>query len=225
MSSQPDSGGAAEVRWASRVNPSLLHRLYENDARGLVDEELIDKVGFGLYARCQSILQVTEAHERGRVTCPRCEHASECGVNGTHRLEPGALVICDQCAWSVRWGDYVKTYQHKHLAGGGAVAFFEAFIEQFSLARSPREKLLAIDRLIHTFHWELVQNPGRSAARELIYARNTVELLTFLDTLTYGEGSTPDLCERKADWDRKLDRSQWHRMMGYRPDRDRRAGD
>jgi hypothetical protein len=72
--------------------------------------------------------------------------------------------------------------------------------------RSPGEKMLAIDRLIHTFHWELVSEPGRSAARELIYAKNTTELLTFLDRLTYGEQSTPGLGENKAEWDRKLER-------------------
>jgi hypothetical protein len=75
MSEQRDESdltGLAEVRWASRVNPSMIRRLYETDARGVVDEELSDEVGFALYARCQSILRVTAA-QQGKVTCPRCE--------------------------------------------------------------------------------------------------------------------------------------------------------
>jgi hypothetical protein len=112
-----------------------------------------------------------------------------------------------------------------HRQRGGAVAFHEEFVERFPLTRSPRERLLAIDRLIHCFHWELVQNPGRSASRELVYARNTNELLTFLDSLTCGDGSTPGLREGKADWDRKAERSQWHQMTGYGPARSRRTGD
>src|SRR5437899_297338 len=31
-------------RWAPRVRQHKLHRLYENDARGIVDDELIDQV-------------------------------------------------------------------------------------------------------------------------------------------------------------------------------------
>ena len=53
--------------------------------------------------------------------------------------------------------------------------------------------MLAIDRLIHVCHWELKGKPGRSAARELVYAQNNVELLTFLDRLALGPGSTPGL--------------------------------
>jgi hypothetical protein len=216
---------ASEVRWAPRVNPSLVRRLYETDARGIVDDELIDEVGFALYARCLSIVQVTEAQEQGRITCPRCEYVTEHGVNGNTRRHGDTLVTCGECGWSVRWADYVRTYQHKHLVGGGAIAFHGAFLEQFPAARSPRERLLLVDRLIHAFHWELMQNPGRSAARELIYARNTVELLTVLDGLTYGEGGTPELHRGKVEWERKLDRSGWHRMMGYRPNRERPVGD
>src|SRR5438874_8370391 len=151
----------AEVRWAPRVNPHKIRRLYETDARGIVDDELIDNVGFALYARCQSILEATEAHEGGRVKCPRCRNV----IALPRRPEIKDFVVtCGSCTWSVRWGDYLKTYQDKHLHGGGAVPLFEAFIKQFDSAGSPRGKMLAIDRLIHCFHWELVQNPGRIAA-------------------------------------------------------------
>jgi hypothetical protein len=107
----------------------------------------------------------------------------------------------------VPWAGYLKTYQDKHLHGGGAIALFESFIKQFGAARSPREKMLAIDRLIHTFHWELVQNPGRTVATNLIYAKNKREILTFLDTLTYGQGSTRGLRESKKEWEDKLELS------------------
>jgi predicted RNA-binding Zn-ribbon protein involved in translation (DUF1610 family) len=191
-----------EVRWAPRVNPSLIRRLYLTDARGILDEELIDEVGFALYARCRSILRVTDAHERGRVTCPRCGHVI---VRSGRSVVEDALVACGSCSWRVRWLDYLKTYQDKHLHGGGAVALFEAFIKQFEHARYlPREKMLAIDRLIHCFHWELVSHPGRIAATNLIYAKNKAELLAFLDNLTYGDGSTPGLPDNKEEWQRKL---------------------
>ncbi|MGH2352695.1 MAG: hypothetical protein ACRDI2_17840 [Chloroflexota bacterium] len=210
-----DQGFIDEIRWAPRVNPSAIRRLYETDALGIVDEEQIDAVGYALYARCQSILRVTEA-QHGRVTCPRCEHVINRGARDWAQRDQ--LVCCEHCGWRVRWRDYLKTYQHKHLAGGGAGQFHQQFVEQFDRARTPREKMLAIDRLIHAFHWELVRDPVRAAARELIYARNYKELLTFLDTLTYGDQSTPGLREAKTEWDRKVDRIEWHRSIRFRPE-------
>ncbi len=81
------------MRRAPRVNPSLIRRLYEVDAKGIVDEDLIDKVGYALYARCQSILEATEAHA-GRVKCP------ECGASVIHDGGPWvkeADLDCTQC--------------------------------------------------------------------------------------------------------------------------------
>jgi hypothetical protein len=36
--SKPDLAG---VQWGSRVYPNLIRRLYQTDARGIVDDELI----------------------------------------------------------------------------------------------------------------------------------------------------------------------------------------
>jgi hypothetical protein len=200
--------GTGELRWASRVNPRLIRRMYDNDARGIVDEELIDEVGFALLARCIAILRVTEA-SAGRITCPRCEQM--------FRRRDGDLRIrCGSCGWSVLWQDFVASYQHKFLVGGGAVAMLEDFVRRFSGARSARERLLAIDRLIHVFHWELIHKPGRPGARGLIYAKNNEELITFLDTLSYGAASTPGLPEAKAEWDGKLQISGWHQRYSRR---------
>jgi len=205
----------AAVRWAPRVSPGAIRRLYETDARGIVDAEQVDDVGHSLYARCRSILRATEAHQ-GRVTCPRCEHVIERGVGaGAAPAGREEIVRCERCGWRVRWREYFKTYQHKHLVGGGAVQFHVDFVAQFERARGPRETMLAFDRLIHVFRWELKNNPVRSAARELIYARNYKELLTFLDTLTYGEHSTPGLQGTKLEWDKKLVHAPWHRALGF----------
>jgi hypothetical protein len=64
-------GTSVPIRWAPKVRQEQIWRLYQNDARGLIDEELIDEVGWALYSRCQSILWVTD---RNRVPCPRCHH-------------------------------------------------------------------------------------------------------------------------------------------------------
>jgi hypothetical protein len=113
----------------------------------------------------------------------------------------------------------MRAYHGKQLVGGGALGLHQRSVEEFGHARSPREKMVAVDWLIHAFHWELVRNPGRSVARELIYANNTTEHLTFLDQHSYGERSRLSLRERKAEWDAKHDRSAWHRLTGFGPER------
>ena len=46
----------AAPRWAPRVRRSKIRRLYETDALGIYDDELIDDVGYALLARCRSFL-------------------------------------------------------------------------------------------------------------------------------------------------------------------------
>ena len=60
-----------EIEWAPRVSLSKIRELYIREARGTCDDELIEEVGFGLFARCQSILEFTEA-VNGQVKCKRC---------------------------------------------------------------------------------------------------------------------------------------------------------
>jgi hypothetical protein len=47
------------IQWANRVSQIKIWQLYQSDARGILDEELIDEVGIALYARAQSILLLT----------------------------------------------------------------------------------------------------------------------------------------------------------------------
>ncbi|HLZ07020.1 MAG TPA: hypothetical protein VKT80_00380, partial [Chloroflexota bacterium] len=54
--------------WAPKVRPERIWQLYQNDARGTIDEVLVHDVGIALYQRCESLLLVTS----GRVTCPTC---------------------------------------------------------------------------------------------------------------------------------------------------------
>lgn len=101
----------AKIRWAPRVNPRLIRRLYETDASGIVDEELIDEAGCALLSRCESILEVSEAHYQGRVRCPECGQTVIRAGGARSRLP----ITCI-CGWSVPWLDYPRTYQGKHLA-------------------------------------------------------------------------------------------------------------
>jgi hypothetical protein len=182
------------IRWAPKVRQELIWRLYQNDARGLIDEELIEEVGWALYTRCQSILWVTD---RNRVACPRCHHVILCPVD---RWSRGAPIICPLCAWQATFGQWRDSWRHRDLFGGNAMPAFRAFVEHWERASSPCDRILLIDRLIHAFHWSLRKNqPFGPAGRNLIEGRYD-EVAAFLDRLTYGEGSTAGTAEQKAVW-------------------------
>ena len=58
-------------QWAKKVPPDKIKRLYEQDAKGIYDEELIDDVGISLYARVDSMLMVTSSN-LGKAVCIEC---------------------------------------------------------------------------------------------------------------------------------------------------------
>ena len=133
--------------WAPRLRQAKVCRLYENDARGIYDEELIDDVGASLLARCESFIAANEAR-KGKAPCPRCR--STVPHNGVRE----ELLHCDGCGWELTWGEYFRTIQHKQLSGAEPVIrLFSEFAGSFPSARTAREKVLLIDRLIHGFHW------------------------------------------------------------------------
>lgn len=45
----------------ARIRKGLVRRVYETDAKGLYDKELIDEVGCGLPARCESFITANRA--------------------------------------------------------------------------------------------------------------------------------------------------------------------
>lgn len=195
------AAGATEVRWAPRVPRHAIRRLYETDALGIVDEEQIADVGYALLARCQSILRATEAH-KGRIECPRCGAR----VNRAGSVWKRSLVLtCAGCGWATTWGAYYDTYRCRQLTGGSALGVFEWFTRSFP-GPTPRASMLAIDRLLHTFHHELTA-PTRPAGVNVV--EGTLEdVLDFLNALTYAapraatgdppDGAAPDAAARQG---------------------------
>lgn len=199
---------AAEVRWAPRVPPHLIRRLYERDAMGIVDHELVDEVGYALLARCESILAATEAHY-GRVSCPRCAAVVERPGKVTDKTQ---VIHCGACGWTTTWGAYHKTYRGKKLFGANAVSAFRAFVEEFARVSTPQRKMVAVDQMIHAFHGSLATTVGRPAAANLIEA-NLRDSVAFLDRLTYGPATTPGLLESHAAWEQT--RAEAARRYGF----------
>src|SRR5262245_11803607 len=67
----PDTSTYQLPVWAPRLSKVQIQRLYQSCSRDLLDEDLVNDVGFSLYSRCISVLKVTEAI-RGNPPCPVC---------------------------------------------------------------------------------------------------------------------------------------------------------
>ena len=183
-------------QWAPRLPQAKISRLYENDALGIYDDELINEIGYALWARCQSFLETNQA-ARGEAPCPAC------GSIIRHSSQKEEILRCS-CSWELSWGEYFKTFQHKQLSGAEPVIeFFVEFIERFPKAGSARERMFLIDRLLHGFHWYQVHTPTRPVAINLIEG-SLNEVVAFLESLTYGAGSTPGVQENRVEWEKNL---------------------
>ena len=194
-------------KWAPRLRKSQIERLYRSIGQGLLDEDLIDDVGYSLYARCQSMLLVAEA-VRGRPPCPSC------GATATLDPWPRTIATCDRCGWTCPWALYQKTYQRKNLSAGGMESFVSEFVTRFSSAQSHRERLVLIDTLIHRFHWEGGDSAGgRPGAVNLIEGKMK-DIMPFLDRLSYGDSAPPETEHTRAGWRRKWRENAWSRGKG-----------
>ncbi len=58
------------LRWAAKLQPGRIQRVYEQDARGLVDDDLLNDVGWALFERCRSILLVSSGRYPARAAIP-----------------------------------------------------------------------------------------------------------------------------------------------------------
>ncbi len=195
-----------EIEWAPRVSMAKVRALYVNEACGTLEDELIEEVGFGLLARCQSILEYTEACDQGRVRCKRCAKQGQTTIIQRNMHKPSALLRCPVCGWQVRWRVY-KAESAKvdgQLTAGHAGDAFTRYVSVYPQCRSREEKILSIDRLIHEFHWILVNEdePARAckpAAVNLLRG-TTTQVFAMLNELTYGDNAPPNLLAEKDWW-------------------------
>jgi hypothetical protein len=147
----------------------------------LLDERLLDDVAFALYARCRSIVMVTE----GRGICPDC--GSDFKVN----------VDCPGCGRLIDNAEFVGSYRHQDLYGGNGVEYFESYLDMFSAAKEPKERMLLIDQLLHAFHRGALRQANRSIANNLIEG-NHIQVTTLLDGLTFS--GDPSAETYRSEW-------------------------
>ena len=198
---------SARIRWSPRVPPHLIRRLYESDARGLLDEDLLNEVGFGMYARCADMLDIYEA-ERGQVKCRACRHVIQrrrgkrverYGIGDVLEDGEAERLRCRQCGWQVTWGDYRKSFHGQRLDERGIEDILKAFVQGWPAAVTPGAKMLLIDRLIHEFHVHDGGERGVPLGVNVIDGNYDV-VVTLLRELAYGPASTPGVQQTERQW-------------------------
>ena len=155
-----------------------LKRLYELDAMGISDDELVDKVGYRLYERCRDCVLVVNAIH-GEFTCVECRERC------TSRDD---VLECTSCGWTCSLHDFRLSWRHKEL--NVDTTFVSQFISEWERARNSKQKMLAIDGVIHRWHHEtkLAEKGavGRPVGVNLIEGSRK-QVIAFLDRLTEGE--------------------------------------
>lgn len=82
------------LRWAPKLRTDRLIRLYEANAAGLLDPQLVDDVGWRLWGRLADVVLVS----KGRVRCPDCRKEFQVRIAGQSNDIP---VDCPGCGWSI----------------------------------------------------------------------------------------------------------------------------
>jgi hypothetical protein len=189
-----DSPIPAKIRWAPRLRPSLLKRLYDSDAQGLQDMELCDEVGMVLYMRCHTFVLVGHY----QVQCPLCRTVFGISEQSTsHCPQPG-------CHWQTTRQAYHTSIKNHYAFPGRASGAFQDFYRRYPKARTYQAKMLLIDQLIHSFHIDEKTGRATKSVASKLLEGNKKAVVRFLD----------DLSAR-----RPADKAQWRRTVAQTIDR------
>jgi hypothetical protein len=167
---------AQRPSYAPKVPIGWIIRLYQTDALGLRDADLVDRVGWRLFARCHAVQLVTAS----RVACPVCR--TEFAVPWIGQPED-RVSTCAGCGWSITAGAFHASFHHQDLLGHAPTAFAE-FVARFPTARGYQERILLIDRVVHAVHVT-----GGLTARNLLEGRPR-QILAMLDSLAGSSASS-----------------------------------
>lgn len=181
-----------KIHWASKVSPAKIWQLYQNDASGLVDDDLVHEVGFRLLERCRSIVRATHR----QVECPRCGAVMEMCEPGNWRYLPGTLPCpTPGCGWETTAEIWHDSWRHRDLLGLAAMKAIETYLHDYPLAKKTTEQMLCIDQLIHAFHIGLTSDEGHRAAANNLIEGSHEQVVELLDRLYEKEGGVD-----KAKW-------------------------
>ena len=198
-----------KIKWSKRLPADKLRRLYISQAKGLLDEELLEDVAATLYLRCKDIIAVNRARY-GEVRCPFCygKDRSEVFIKVQTDETTGKYtdnLKCPECGEEFSFAEFRKSHKRKQLNLGGAGEAFRRYAGEYEIPAEPEIRMLQIDRLIHEFHYSLKSKPDyptRSVGPNLLAAKLT-DAMKFLNELSGIVEDNPDLKNSANEWQEK----------------------
>ncbi len=174
-----------QISWSPKIRQAKIWRLYQNDALGAVDEELVEDVGYGLLHRCRSVWLVTHC----KVECPRCGVVVTLGDPATWKMQPGSQTCpTPDCGWETTAEQWHASWKHRDLLGTAAMQAVETYLRDYPLAETSEVRMVCIDQLIHAFHISLrTGKNSRSFANNLIEGSHK-QVVALLDRLSARPG-------------------------------------
>jgi len=163
-----------QFKWHKKVSRRDLNALYQGEAKGMLDEALLDDVGLGFYLRCKQAKEVRECMDKGQIICLHCGailtagRVSPTGAKIAKKDGGDALVHCE-CGYSYTYREYRRSCNAVNMPGGRAMPIFEQYMEKWPGCKTASDKMLLIDWLIHECHVTLMSGiAGRSVCINLI---------------------------------------------------------
>jgi hypothetical protein len=197
------------VRWAPKVRQIKIWQLYQNDALGAVDEDLVADVGYRLLQRCRSIHLATHRS----LECPRCGAIFAIPETEPWQLLPGPHPCpTPGCGWETTAEEWHASWRHQDMLGAAAIPAIQTYLNDYPRAATAQQRMLCIDQLIHAFHISLRDGQaGRSFANNLIEGshKQVVQLLDQLFALPGGV--------KKEQWRAEVGK-MWKRRRGLAED-------
>jgi uncharacterized protein (DUF433 family) len=189
-------------QWAKQVKREKILKLYSLNAIQIYDEELVDEVSYAMFARANSIIKVTKAHQEGILDCPSCSH-----IINFNTKKSDYIALCGKCGWNMTRVELHGTYKGKQLVGGAAMPIIEDAVKSFPAKGTYTDKIIWIDSLIHSFHGELNEMHEQTGLAFRPIARNFIEgtqiqVIELILSLAYGD--SPDFIRSRAEWIEKL---------------------
>ena len=168
-----------QFKWSKKVALKDIFKLYQTEAQGLIDEELVDEIGLTFYMRCKQASEVRGLIDRGQMLC------LQCGTVLT-KIDDNEVVNCN-CGYSYTFREYCRSYTAANMPGGRATEIFEHFAKTWPHLKETSQKMMLIDWLIHQCHVTLMSGAkGRSVCVNLLEGTKK-QILDVINNLAYGD--------------------------------------
>jgi len=160
-----------KFKWCKKVSRRDLYRLYKGEAKGLLDEDLLEDIGLTFYTRCKQAKETRACMDKGQIICHHCRcilTAGRVSPTGSVLVSDSSIINCE-CGYSYTYREYRRSCNAVNMPGGRAYPIFEHFIQKWPGCREVKNKMLLIDWLIHECHVTLMSGEkGRSVCINLI---------------------------------------------------------